>query len=779
MSPVARISAHLMAMRCPSALRDLPGWLIWRYEHAPREAKPRKVPYYAEGGRRHGEQGRPEDRARLTTFQAARAAAARRGFDGVGFAPMPEWGIVALDFDNCVGPAGLDPTVEALVSGTYAEYSPSGRGGRSLMRTTPGDPLFAANSKSAAVPGGWGFEVFASKGFVTITGNVLEICSLAGDEDTIAPVSDAIRALCRARFAREGVDEGDSTPGSQEGSGEPLGLSSARLAEALEVLPRELPYDEWLMVGMALHHETRGEGFELWDEWSRSSPKYSTREYGLARWRSFGKGGGRVVTARSLVRLANAHGARIPLVEASAEDFDDLGGGDGGAGAPAVLPTGYSEAAVADAYVRSLGDGARHVPKQGLWCFWDGRRWVADDVKASLDRVRLFCRGVADQALADVTLATGAKALARTLESTRFAKGVELFAGVDGRVAVTPDAFDSRTWLLNTPAGVVDLRSGRMDRHRPEQMMRLTTSVSPGGARPRFDRFILEVCQGDRELVRYLQVALGYAITGDTSMHSLLFLYGKGRNGKSTLMSLVQSVVGTYARRIPSETLMSDAKGKRHPTEIASLLGTRLAWASEVEEDAMFSDARLKDLTGEDILTGRFMFGDFFEFRRTHNLVLLGNHRPRLKSVDTAIRSRVKMVPFEANFAGREDRSLPGDLAAESGGVLSWLIEGAVAWARTTDLPPCAAVMRASEEYFQAQSTVESWVDECCVREEGATLAAGAAYDTYRAWKLARGEHPTSVVRFSEQMLILFERRIVDGRRLFTDVRLAENANPL
>jgi phage/plasmid-associated DNA primase len=118
-------------------------------------------------------------------------------------------------------------------------------------------------------------------------------------------------------------------------------------------------------------------------------------------------------------------------------------------------------------------------------------------------------------------------------------------------------------------------------------------------------------------------------------------------------------------------------------------------------------------------------------------------------------------------------------LAAESGGVLSWLIEGAVVWARTMDVPRCAAVERASEEYFGGQTTVESWVKECCVRQGGATLGAGVAYDAYRAWKAARGEKPVSVVRFSEQMLVMFEHRMLDGRRLFTDVRLAENANPL
>lgn len=314
---VTSINPSITSIQAPDDLRDLPGWLMWRFEHVEGETKPRKVPYYTNKRKRHGVQGRAEDRQALTTFDAARTAAARHGFDGVGFAPMPEWGIVALDFDNCVKAGAIHPDVEAVITSTYAEYSPSGNGIRAFMRGHLG------NLKAHGEP--YGFETFSSKGFVTFTGNRLDLCDVLGTDNTIAPVNDEVLGAIRKRFKRE-----ERTTQVQQND-DALGLTLDQLAQALDVLPNDLPYEgdtstpNWLGAGMAMHHETGGSaaGFELWDEWSQRSPKYSTREYGLSKWRSFGKGQGPTVTARSLVKWANANGAYISAsAPATADEFE-------------------------------------------------------------------------------------------------------------------------------------------------------------------------------------------------------------------------------------------------------------------------------------------------------------------------------------------------------------------------------------------------------------------------------------------------------------------------
>lgn len=314
LTPAQKISN--LPSHAPAGLRDLPGWLIWRYEHHPGEPKPRKVPYYTHGGRRHGVQGRPEDRRQLTTFDAAKAAATRRGFEGVGFALMPDFNVVALDFDNCMVEGGVHPDVERLVAGTYAEYSPSGEGVRAFMLGNLG------NGKSNNVPP-FGFETFSTKGFVTFTGNRLDITDLLGTENALADVTDDVRELCAQRFARKVSDLSAFEPDDPLMAYEPvLGLSEDQIRICLEALPKDLAYDDWIDIGMAVHHETGGERFDLWDEWSSSSPKYTTSDYGRMKWDSFGRNGVRPVTARTLVKMANENGAGIDLSVASPDDFE-------------------------------------------------------------------------------------------------------------------------------------------------------------------------------------------------------------------------------------------------------------------------------------------------------------------------------------------------------------------------------------------------------------------------------------------------------------------------
>lgn len=312
MSNVAHITPHLRNVEAPAAIRDLPAWVVWRFEAVPGGGKPRKIPYYANGGKRHGEQGGPKDRANLVTFDAAKTAAARRGYDGVGFAALPEFNICALDFDNCITDGKIHPQVEALLVDTYAEFSPSGQGIRLFFKGDLG------NGK--AIRGAdFGMECFSTRGFVTFTGNTLDITELLGNTDTVAPLPELVLELHAERFARK------SEPLETGTSGEPAGLSIAQIEQCLEALPTDLHYDDWLMVGMAIHCETRGEGFEIWEEWSTHSSKYSNRDYNEERWRSFGKGNGSQVTGKSLVHLANEHGARLSLnAPASAEEFESL-----------------------------------------------------------------------------------------------------------------------------------------------------------------------------------------------------------------------------------------------------------------------------------------------------------------------------------------------------------------------------------------------------------------------------------------------------------------------
>lgn len=296
-------------MQVPQPLHDVQGWLLWRFEPFIGEAKPRKVPYWVDGTRRHGEQGGPVDRARLSTFFAAREAAARMGYDGVGFAPLPDFGYTFLDFDNCVDVAGNMPAeIGSIVSRTYAEYSPSGKGIRAALKGDLG------NHKSPTTPDDYGFETFSSSGFVTFTGNILPACDVLGHQDTIADVDDVTRALCDRRFGARSqavFDPEDFMAGREPR----LGLTPTKMQALLAVLDPSMGREPWLRIGFALHHETEGDdtGFELWDEWSSDGDTYPGTEGLRHQWDSFKGGTGKhLTTMRSVIKMAKEAGYREP-----------------------------------------------------------------------------------------------------------------------------------------------------------------------------------------------------------------------------------------------------------------------------------------------------------------------------------------------------------------------------------------------------------------------------------------------------------------------------------
>lgn len=304
MNAVAHIKPHVRTIDAPDELKSLPGWLMWRLE-VDESGKARKIPFYTSGERRVGQNGSATDRAKLTTFEAARNAAARRGFDGIGLALMPDFGLTVLDFDHCVRGGQVDADVLELVGDTYAEMSPSGTGVHAVYRGQ------LANNKSAATAERWGFETFSSRGFVTWTGNVLEPCVLLGTDNSVAPLNDQVIAEATRRFGRR--DE------PREHTAERLGLTLEQARRAVEQLDPDLGFEHWLRVGMALHHEFGPEGLEVWDQWSSRGAKYKGTDNLLTHWRTFGRGRGEAVTMRSVGKLL---GRPLDAGPASPEEFE-------------------------------------------------------------------------------------------------------------------------------------------------------------------------------------------------------------------------------------------------------------------------------------------------------------------------------------------------------------------------------------------------------------------------------------------------------------------------
>ena len=329
---------------------------------------------------------------------------------------------------------------------------------------------------------------------------------------------------------------------------------------------------------------------------------------------------------------------------------------------------------------------------------------------------------------------------------------VERLARADRRHAATSDEWDQDLWALNTPGGVIDLRTGALRHHvRADRMTKVATAM-PQGDCPTWRQFLVTATGNDPELQAYLARMVGYALTGVTTEHALFFLYGTGANGKSVFVNTLAAILGDYAANAPMDTFMA-TQGERHPTDMAGLRGARLVTSIETEQGRRWAESRLKALTGGDKISARFMRQDFFEFTPQFKLVVAGNHKPAIRTIDEAMRRRLHLMPFTVTIPPKErDKTLPERLLAERDGVLAWAVQGCLEW-QQIGLQPPAAVMAATEEYFEAEDALGRWLEECCDLGPNRTVTSADLFAAWKLWAEANGEFAGGQRRFSDLML--------------------------
>jgi putative DNA primase/helicase len=240
-------------------------------------------------------------------------------------------------------------------------------------------------------------------------------------------------------------------------------------------------------------------------------------------------------------------------------------------------PDRYSEDALASRFTERHGQELRYVAAWGRWLWWDGQRWHPEDTLRTFDAARVICREASQE------LRSKSKSLAAKIARASTVAAIERLVRADRAHAATIDEWDANTWLLNTPAGTIDLRSGKMSSPQCDDYITKITAISPGGDCPRWRGFLDRITNGDSELQRYLQRVAGYALTGSTREHAIFFCHGVGANGKSTLVTALANIFNDYARTAPIEAFTISGQD-RHPTELAMLRGARLVIATETEE---------------------------------------------------------------------------------------------------------------------------------------------------------------------------------------------------
>lgn len=406
-----------------------------------------------------------------------------------------------------------------------------------------------------------------------------------------------------------------------------------------------------------------------------------------------------------------------------------------------------TEGAVSDAFTREHRDRLRFDHHAGKWFLWDGTRWRREETK-------LAYRWAHQKAKTLAANTDNAKAILGAGKAA-FAAGVERLAQADRAFAVTSEIWDADPFLLGTPGGTVDLRTGNVRPATRKDYITKLTAVAPADTPdcPRWLAFLNEATRGNAGLIRFLQQWCGYSLTGSILEHALLFLHGNGGNGKGVWLNTVSHIMADYCRTAAMDTFTA-SKNDRHPTDLAALKGARMVCASETEEGRAWSEVRIKQLTGGDRIAARFMRQDFFEFNPTFKLTVIGNHVPELHNVDDAARRRFNLAPF-THKPPVVDKNLEEKLRAEWPAILRWMIDGCLDWLANGLIRP-DVVTASTADYFSDQDLLAQWIEECCERtdEDGApakdTIASLIA--SWRNYAKSRGDEPGSSKGFGTAM---------------------------
>jgi putative DNA primase/helicase len=321
---------------------------------------------------------------------------------------------------------------------------------------------------------------------------------------------------------------------------------------------------------------------------------------------------------------------------------------------------------------------------------------------------------------------------------------------------IEPNQLDANPDLFNLSNGTVNLKTGLLVPHNKNDFITKCSPVAydPSAAAVRWERFLVEVFEGNQELIEYLQRAIGYSITGHANERAFFILHGIGRNGKSTLVETLSHIIGDdYSLGMPSESLYSKKNDGGVPNDIARLRGSRFVYSSEGEDGKHLAVAKIKQLTGNEKITSRHMRGEWFDFMANFKIWFSTNHKPEISESAEAIWDRVKLIPFNKRFSEEEkDPNLRQTLLAESAGILNWILEGARKW-YSQGLGDCSIVKVATSDYRKDSDLIGRFLEECCERGQAREVQCKKLYERFDQWTKEQGlSHVMSRVSFSKRL---------------------------
>ena len=753
-------------MSYPRELIQLPQWVLWKTEE--RDGKPTKVPYQA-----NGVKAKPNDSSTWTTFDKVIAVA--DDYNGIGFMFSEDDEFCGIDLDGCRDPdTGVvsDWAMDLIVRfDSYTEVSPSqtgvkifvrGKNPRSSGKHCKVDEV-AVSDKSP------GIEVYDKVRYFAVTGQKLPDLPA-----TIEDRQEVIDELCDHYFPLY------KPPGTLVTRTTDTGAevrAAKYLAKIEGAIAGSKGHDKTyhaacvLVLGFDLSPD---KAFPILNEWNaKCKPPWSDRDL----WHKLHDADKETGDRGHLLSDNDGYRAETVLENRShmrtiTERLPDI-----------AYPHGQTDAANASRFIDQYHSELLYVPPWKKWLSWDGKRWYEDSGVGAKQRAKRYAKSLWNY-LGVVGPDSNREGLGKTvtfIRSTNDTKRIKPFmelAAVDERVICPVADLNRDPYLLNVANGTIELTTGTLIPHNSADRITQLASVhyDPEALCPKWNEMLGLIFNGDDELIRYLQQLLGYSLSGDTAEHLLPIAYGKGCNGKSTVWNVMADLLGDYATLANDELLLGESRN--HPTEKAALYQKRFVAISEPEKNSQLRESRVKELTGDRMITARRMKEDFWNFQRTHTFWLSTNHLPRIEGTDDGIWRRLKCIPFNVDLRDKVDLILDFDrwlVLHEGPGIMAWLVRGYRDYKENGLVEP-AEVTRATQKYRGDSDPLGDFLATHCVIDPSGETLAAKLFDVYK--ELFDGS--LSSTMFGKVMVDRFVRdRPSSGKyrnkTIYKGVRIREN----
>ena len=402
----------------------------------------------------------------------------------------------------------------------------------------------------------------------------------------------------------------------------------------------------------------------------------------------------------------------------------------------------------AERLCKEHGENIRYMAAWKKWIVWNGKFWKTDDSGALISEKCL----ATIRSLHDEQLRTGdsrermeIEKFAKISENARRRKScIEMATQID-KLNITSELLDTNPWLLNCQNGTLNIQTKEFRKHNQKDFITKIANVEydANADCPLWKQFIREIMDYKTDVINFLQTACGWAITGDIREQTMFILFGSGANGKSTFLNVILSLLGDYAMTTNTETFMKKT-GEQITNDIARLRGSRFVTTTEAEEGRRLSEPLIKKITGNDQMTARFLYGEYFSFTPNFKIFMATNHKPVIKGTDYGIWRRIKLIPFTTRITEeKQDKLLEEKLKKEASGILNWLLEGAIKW-QNEGLHAPSIVLDATEEYKGEMDVIGNFIKNRCISKAGIKIRIWELYKAYSDWCDTNNEHAVS-----------------------------------